>query len=247
MRPVSPPYLLPIALVAPLAVSALLALVRDDVDASNAALVLVLVVVGVSASGRRAAGAVAALSATVWFDFFLTEPYQRFTIDDRDDLETAVLLVVVGLAVTEIALWGRRQQARASEREGYLHGVVGAASMALDPAARPAAIVDYVARQVVVALGVEECRYVAAPPSPAHPRMLPDGRVVRGDALVDVDRSGLPSDDVVVLPVAGEGAPYGHFELVAASRTVWPSREQRQVAAVLAEHVGHVIAARGHG
>ena len=38
----------------------------------------------------------------------LTEPYARFTITDPNDIEATVLLVLVGLAVTEIALWGRR-------------------------------------------------------------------------------------------------------------------------------------------
>ena len=47
----------------------------------------------------------------VWFDFFLTEPYLRLTIADSDDIETTVLLVLIGVAVTEIALWGHRQQA----------------------------------------------------------------------------------------------------------------------------------------
>jgi K+-sensing histidine kinase KdpD len=42
----------------------------------------------------------------VWFDFFLTQPYERFTITRRTDIETTVLLLVIGVAVTEIAVWG---------------------------------------------------------------------------------------------------------------------------------------------
>ena len=64
----------------------------------------------------------------IGFDFFLTGPYNSFSIDDRVDVQTAVLLVVVGAAVTEIALWGLRQQARASQEQGYLDGVVGTAA-----------------------------------------------------------------------------------------------------------------------
>ena len=33
--------------------------------------------VAVAANGYRLAGVLAALSAAVWFDFFLTQPYQR--------------------------------------------------------------------------------------------------------------------------------------------------------------------------
>ena len=40
-------------------------------------------VVAVAAAGHRAAGVLAAVSAAVWFDFFLTVPYERFTITGR--------------------------------------------------------------------------------------------------------------------------------------------------------------------
>jgi K+-sensing histidine kinase KdpD len=81
-----------------------------------------------AATGIRTAGIVAALSGAVWFDYFLTAPFTTFAITDRADVETAVLLVLVGLAVTEVALWGRRQQARASREQGYLDGVVSTAA-----------------------------------------------------------------------------------------------------------------------
>ena len=69
----------------------------------------------------------AAASAAVWFDFFLTLPYERFTITRRADIETTVLILAVGIAVTEIAVRGRRQQAVASRRAGYLDGISAAA------------------------------------------------------------------------------------------------------------------------
>ena len=42
-----------------------------------------------------------------------------------DDVEAAALLVIIGAAVTEVALWGHRQQSRANRRAGYLDGVLG--------------------------------------------------------------------------------------------------------------------------
>ena len=118
------------AVLAPVAVCALLSLARDLITNNNAALVLVLVVVAVAATGYRLAGLVAAVVSAAAFDFFLTQPYLDFAISERDDIEAAVLLALIGLAVTEIALWGRRQQARASTRAGYLDGVVSAARLA---------------------------------------------------------------------------------------------------------------------
>jgi len=40
------------------------------------------------------------------FDFFLTQPYFQFATFAKDDVVTAVLLTVIGLGVTELALWG---------------------------------------------------------------------------------------------------------------------------------------------
>ena len=79
---------------------------------------MLLVVVAVAANGDRLAGALAAVSTAVWFDFFLTQPYERLTITRRTDIETTVLLLVIGVAVTEIAVWGRRHHAIASRRAG---------------------------------------------------------------------------------------------------------------------------------
>ncbi len=67
------------------------------------------------------------MSAAVWFDFFLTRPYERFSILHRADIETTLLLLIIGVAVTELAVWGRRQHAVASPRAGYLDGISAAA------------------------------------------------------------------------------------------------------------------------
>ena len=91
---------------------------------------LVLLVVATAATGIRLAGIVGALAAAVGFDFFLTEPYYALNIAGPDDIATAVLLLLVSGLVGEIALWGRRQVARASREQGYLDGVIGTAATA---------------------------------------------------------------------------------------------------------------------
>ena len=95
------------AALAPFAAALVLLPLRTSVTHTNLALLLVVVVVAVSAFGNRFAGALAALSAAAWFDFFHTEPYQSFHIEDRADVETAVLLLVVGLIVSQLAARGR--------------------------------------------------------------------------------------------------------------------------------------------
>ena len=68
------------AVAAPLAAAGILLPFRAAWSNTNVALLLVVVVVAVAAIGSRVAGAVAAVSAAAWFDFFFTLPYYRFTI-----------------------------------------------------------------------------------------------------------------------------------------------------------------------
>ena len=112
---------------APLALTAILVPFRGSFANTDAALALILIVVAVAAAGNRPGGYVAAVSAAVWFDFFLTRPYERFTINRAADVETTVLVLLIGIAVTEIAVWGRRQHAAAGRRAGYLDGINDAA------------------------------------------------------------------------------------------------------------------------
>jgi GAF domain-containing protein len=171
------------------------------------------------------------------------EPYLRFAIDKRDDVEATVLLVLIGLAVTEVALWGYRQQERAARQAGYLEGVLGAASAVADGDAPASSVVDVVAREIVQVLDADDCRYREGPVHDARVAVLAhDGELTRGGRRVDVDRAGLPTDEYVALPVRRGGVTTGHFLVTAASRTVYPSRERRRVAALLADQVAGAAA-----
>ena len=101
-------------LAAPLALTGVLTPFRGGLPNTDAALALVLIVVAVAAAGYRLAGMLAAVSAAVWFDFFLTVPYERFTITRAADIETTALVLAVGVAATEIAVWRRRLEAAAA-------------------------------------------------------------------------------------------------------------------------------------
>lgn len=61
-------------------------------------------------------GYLSAISAAAWFEFFFTRPYETFDITSRDDVEATILLLAIGVAVTEIAVWGRRQHLASSKR-----------------------------------------------------------------------------------------------------------------------------------
>ncbi|MDQ1716214.1 MAG: hypothetical protein QOE89_167, partial [Pseudonocardiales bacterium] len=79
----------------PLGACAAVAPFRHSFANTDAALLLMAVVVAIAALGNRLAGIVAAVSSAVWFDFFLTAPYQRFSITSRTDIETTLLLLAV--------------------------------------------------------------------------------------------------------------------------------------------------------
>jgi K+-sensing histidine kinase KdpD len=230
------------AAVAPFLSCAGLAAFRESVTAATAALVLVLIVVGAAATGDRFAGIVAALSSGAGFDVFLTAPYGAFTISDPNDIEVTVLLVLAGFAVTEIALWGRRQQARASRRAGYLDGVLGTSKIIAVRETSPDALVDHVADQIVQLLDIDACRFVlGAGPGTQDASLDHDGYVVRRGKRVNVEHDGLPPDERIGLVVRQGGIVHGQFVLTAATRVVRPSVEQLRVAVLLADQVGAAL------
>jgi len=236
------PTLITGAALAPLLCCAVLGAFRENINNATSALVLVLIVVAAAATGDRVAGIVAALSAGVWFDVFLTEPYLRFTIKESTDVEVTLLLVLVGVAVTEIALWGRRQQARASRRTGYLEGALSTSSIIALRDASPKVLTDHVAQQIVQILDIDECRFVSGPgPGPQDVRLDHDGNVTRRGYHVNVEREGLPVDDLIHLVVQQGDLVHGQFVLTAATRTARPSVVQLRVAALLADQVGAAL------
>jgi K+-sensing histidine kinase KdpD len=229
---------------APLLACALLALVRNAIDATNAALILVLIIVGAASTGLRLAGLVAAASSAAWFDFFLTAPYGRFTIDDRADIETTILLILVGVAVTEICLWGRRQEANASRQSGYLSGVLSAAEQIGAGSAPAAAVIEHVQQQLVDVLDLDTARFQEAT-NEQLPTFEPDGDVTVGAHKINVDRQGLPTDSELRLAVRNAGVTHGEFRLTASTHVARPTVEQRRVACLLADQVGAALALEG--
>ncbi len=109
-----------LAVTAPLAVAAVLVPARASVTNAATALILVVVIVAIAIGGNRPCGYVASVSATVWFDFFFTRPYNSFDIHGRTPLEITICLLVVGVAVTELAARARHHQRVSSEESGYV-------------------------------------------------------------------------------------------------------------------------------
>jgi hypothetical protein len=229
------------ALAAPLAASAVLLPFRASWSNTNVALLLVVVIVGVSAIGNRAAGALAAVGSAVWFDFFFTLPYYRFTIASSDDVTTAILLLATGLAVSQLAARARRLQVVAITDEGYLAQIHDTAAMS-QTARSPDAVVDHVRDQLIGLLDLDGSRFEYGTLLGHPPRLEPDGTITTAShARWDVDQRGLPADEIE-LRTFGNGQYYGRFMLTPKPGSR-PSLQARLVAVTLADQAGRALAA----
>lgn len=229
------------AVLAPLAVCGVLVPFRSGLANTNVALVLVVVVVVVAATGHRLAGALAALFAAVWFDVFFTRPYEQLTIAGSADIQTAVLLLVVGLAVAQLAARARLMRSIAVTDAGYLARIHDTAALAHFGAA-PGDVVERVRIQLVDVLSLRQCGFTSRPAQGHPPRLEQDGAVTWGSTRWDIERWGLP-EDALELPVPGNGRPVGRFMRESRHGSL-PSLAARLTAVTLAGEVGAALVGR---
>jgi len=200
---------------------------------------LVVAVVAVAAIGNRAAGALAAAWAAVCFDFFFTLPYERLTISRSSDVVTFALLLVVGIAVSQLAARARTLKLVTISDAGYLARIHQAATLA--QSAPSAAVVDYVRDQLVSLLDLRDCRFEYGKLMGSPPRLESDGTIVTRHGRWDVDQFGLPAGETELRTFAG-GRYFGRFMLTPNPGS-GPSLQARLVAGTLAETAARSLAA----
>jgi K+-sensing histidine kinase KdpD len=224
-----------------IAVAGLLVSIRDWLGNSNVALVLVVVIVGAAILGGRLAGVLTAIAAAFAFDYFHTQPFYNLRISDREDIITAVLLLVVGVAVGELAV--RRA---ASRREVQMHAqgasrleevaAVVAAGANLDEAW------PVVRHALIDQLNLSDCRFEPYAPTSALTTIERNGQL-SSHHLDWVPGGGfaLPQEGVAV-PVVHQGRALGRLVLVP-QKGHGTTKPQRRVAVALADQLA-VAAAR---
>jgi Domain of unknown function (DUF4118) len=230
------------AAILPIALACLLVTVRGVLDRSDLALLMVLGIVAVATSGDRIAAAIGATIAAASFDFFLTRPYGSLRVDSAPDIETTLILLLIGLAVGQISIVGRerrRDARRAQEELGRLEHV--AARLATDAGVTP--LVLLVAGEIAEVLSLVECRFERE--RPALPELFPNGQVQSSTFVFTGEGFELPRAGLA-LAVVGGGATVGWFRLVP-RRTVAVSLESRKVAIALAQLLGSALARPGPG
>jgi K+-sensing histidine kinase KdpD len=226
------------ALLLPLGVASAIVPLRSSFVNTASALVLVAVVVAVAAIGNRMAGFLATLSATVWFDFFLTRPYLRLAITHRPDIETAISLFVVGIVVTELAARNRHHYETANEESDYVSLIHDLSELTASGAPREE-VIERVRTELIALLHLRACRFEALSTERAAMRVERNGQVMLGESVWSVDRMGLPGPELELL-VQGRGRIQGRFVL-----TPTPgysvSLQRRVVAVALADQVGAAL------
>ena len=226
------------AVILPLGVAAILVPFRLSFANTAAALILVAVIVAVAALGNRVAGIVATVSATVWFDFFLTRPYQKLAITHRPDIETAISLFVVGIFVTELAARNRHHRATAVEEADFV-GLIHDVSELATSGAPSREVVERVREELIPLLHLQRCRYESGPAEHPMMRLEHDGLVILGARTWAVDRLGLPGPEIELV-VQMQGRALGRFVLTPTAGTP-VSHERRVVAVAIADQIGQSL------
>jgi K+-sensing histidine kinase KdpD len=108
------------AFVASLLIGLLVEPFRDTIGLENVIILYLLVVVAAAAIGGRAAGMVAAFSAALAYDYFLTTPYHTLVIDSLAQVITVALLVATGIVVS---IGGRVRRRSAAVAEAHADAI----------------------------------------------------------------------------------------------------------------------------
>jgi hypothetical protein len=226
------------AVLGPLAVAGVLLPWRASWSNTNVALLLVVAVVAIACAGNRVAGALAAVSAAAWFDLFFTVPYERFSISRSADVTTFALLLVVGVAVSQLAAWARRLKAVTVADAGYFARIVASAVLSQEAGA-PQDVVDHVRGQLIEVLGLADCRFEYGKLLGQPSRLEPDGSITTRHGHYPVDEFGLPEEEVE-LRTFSNGQYVGRFMLTPKHGSR-PSQRARLVAVALADLAGHAV------
>jgi hypothetical protein len=234
-----------LALLTPLAVAAVMLPLRSHVPNTSLALAMVVVVALVVLPGHRLAALIAGLSAGVWFDFFFTRPYESFSIQRSADVQTTVLLALVGVVIGEIA--ARRRQARGdmTTARGEVLSLYVIAEM-LASGSKAEQVVTLVGEQLRELLFLVDCRFESDGQERNGPVLDRSGELLYGRLEWDLDREGFPNRDVVLAVEAGRSR-FGSYILRGPALGVPISQDRRLAAVALSDLAGAALSQESSG
>lgn len=188
--------------VASLGLPLLLAIVfvpfRASFASSAAALCFMALIAGVAILGDRRSGALASVSSAIWFDFYLTQPYDKLAISNRRDLETTICIVIAGLLVNELVAASRHHSARATMESNYLSHVHELAVL-VSGATPTDQILERARASIREVLHLRECVFERFPSGHPFARILSNGAVAHVGLAWPTQEIGLPGPNTEIL------------------------------------------------
>jgi K+-sensing histidine kinase KdpD len=186
------------AFVASLLIGVLVEPFRETIGLENVVILYLLVVVAAAGIGGRAAGMVAALSAALCYDYFLTTPYNSLVIDSLAQVITVALLVATGIVVSI----GGRVRRRSSARAGAHANAIRLLHRVTETAAASGAVERVAAEGLHELLGARRVSVL---------RRSPEGFAV----TIDVGDTHMPIDMEALTHLDREGRiPPGHHRVL---------------------------------
>jgi hypothetical protein len=193
------------------AAAGLLSIVRDQIHPANAALALMLVVIAAAMAGGRGPSVVAATVGALSFNFFFTPPYLTLRIADAEDLLTFVLLLVGGLAVSQLAHVAAARGARAARQRLGVRRLHELSELALH-AASSEVLLDRATTYLADELGLQRCDFEWGDRTP-HPPDLDHRGVIDGPLRHAPGGFELPREGVALPVRSADGDVLGRFRL----------------------------------
>jgi hypothetical protein len=230
-----------LALLAPLGAAALMIPLRTHVPNTDLALAMVVIVAVIVLPGWRTGALLAGLSAGVWFDFFLTKPYESFSIESSSDVQTTVLLAVTGFLIGEIAYARKvahRESATARNEVVSLYVV----SEMLAAGSKADSVVRLIADQLRDLMVLDDCHFEASATDTGQPMLDRSGELQYGRLHWPLDVEGLPNRDVM-LPVECQGQRLGYYVLRGPAIGVPLSQDRRLASVALSDLAGAALVA----
>ena len=222
----------------PLGIAGLLVPFRMNFADASASLVLVAVVTVVAIGGTRLAGYLAALSAAIWFDFFLTRPYERLVIDRRPDIEITVSLFLVGVLITELAARSRGNYRHAREESSYVDRIYEVAELVAAGGSIEEVVAE-VRAELVELLHLRDCRFERGGAFERMNEIGRNGHVALGPLAWPVGQWGLPGPQIA-LTVLSRGRVAGRFVLTPTPGHA-VSLKRRLVAVAIVDQAGSLL------
>jgi hypothetical protein len=199
------------ALVAPIALATVFVPFRASFTNVAAALSMVALIEALAILGTRFTGALATLSAAVWFDYFLTAPFEHLSINRRPDIEITLSIVVIGIIVTEFAARSNHHRRAADEEARFISILRDMAVMSSRNEQR-SLLVEHATHSLTRILELRACRFDPLVAEPPLARIQPGGEVLHVGLRWPVEEMGLPGPECEILCL-DRGARVGRFVL----------------------------------